>query len=155
MKKHLIVWSMLLLVLTLASQPSQFAQNTSTGVQEPDMQRRASTVGLVRTINTAEVVEHTTYGSFASWQTLLAHQQEYLNKWLTKFYSRDPSVQFGSGPEILPGWNLRLTVQADGSGWVVLLEDAKDKNGYAALSDERGIIWECKHLQVTAPQQGR
>jgi hypothetical protein len=101
-------------------------------------------LGLVRTINTAEVVEQTTYGSFASWQTLLAHQQEYLNEWLANFYSRDPNVHFGSTPEILPGWNLRLTVQSDGSGWVVMLEDAKDKNGYAALSDERGVIWECK-----------
>jgi hypothetical protein len=103
--------------------------------------------GLVRTINTAEVTERSTYGSFASWQTLLAHQQEYLNEWLANDYSRDPNVHFGSTPEILPGWNLRLIVPPDGTGWVVLLEDARDKTGYALLSDERGVIRQCKWLQ--------
>jgi hypothetical protein len=105
-------------------------------------------VGLVRTINTAEVLERSTYGSAASWQTLLAHQQEYLNKWLANYYSRDPNVHFGSPPEILPGWNLRLIVPTDDDqGWTVLLLDAKDETGYALLSDESGIIRECKLLQ--------
>lgn len=101
-------------------------------------------MGLGREVRRADRDE---FGSFASWQTLLAHQQEHLNDWLANSYSRDPIVHFGSAPEVLPGWNLRLTVQSDDSGWVVMLEDAKDKNGYAALSDERGVIWECKPLQ--------
>ncbi len=104
-------------------------------------------VGLIRTINTAEVVEQSTYGSFASWQTLLAHQQEYLNEWLAKVYSRDPNVHFGPTADILPGWNLRLIVPTDGQGWIVLLKDAKDETGYAVLSDESGVIRECKPLQ--------
>jgi hypothetical protein len=104
-------------------------------------------IGLVRTINTAEVVERSTYGSFASWQTLLAHEQKKFNEWFASFYSHDPNVHFGSTPEILPGWNLRLLVQPDGLGYVVLVEDATDKNGYAALSDERGVIRVCKPLQ--------
>jgi hypothetical protein len=104
-------------------------------------------VGLVRTINTAEVSELYTYGSFASWQTLLAHQQESLNQWLANVYSRDPNVHFGSTPEILPGWNLRLIVPTDGQGWIVMLKDAKDETGYEVLSDESGVIRECKPLQ--------
>jgi hypothetical protein len=47
----------------------------------------------------------------------------------------------------LPGWNLRLNVNADGQGYVLLLEDTADKTGYAALIDERGAIRECKYLQ--------
>jgi hypothetical protein len=50
-------------------------------------------------------------------------------------------------PEILPGHNLRFNVHSDGQGYDVLLEDATDKSGYAALSDERGVIRECKALQ--------
>jgi hypothetical protein len=146
-KKHRIILSTVLLILAVGTLVSQFAQDTSTDPDKPDPQRRAITVALVRTINTAEVGERASYGSFASWQTLMAHQQEYLNEWLTHFYSRDPNVHFGSAPEILPGWNLRLIVPPDGQGWVVLLEDAKDKTGYAALSDERGVIRECKYIQ--------
>ena len=93
--------------------------------------------GLVRTINTAEVVERSTYCSFASWQTLLAHEQKTFNEWFASFYSHDPNVHFGSTPEIPPGWNLRSLVQPDDLGYVVLVEDAKDKNGYVALSESR------------------
>lgn len=146
MKKFQIILSAALLVLVLGVLASLFAQDGSTGPEKPDLRRRSIMVGLVRTINTAEVSEQATYGSFASWQSLLAHQQS-LNEWLTNSYSRDPNVRFGSGPEILPGWNLRLSVQSDGSGWVVMLADAQDKNEFTLLSDERGVIWECKPLQ--------
>jgi hypothetical protein len=147
MKRHQIILSTAFLVLALGTLASQFAQDASTGHEKPNLERRSSMDGLVRTINTAEVTERSTYGSFASWQTLLAHQQEYLNEWLANDYSRDPNVHFGSTPEILPGWNLRLIVPPDGTGWVVLLEDARDKTGYALLSDERGVIRQCKWLQ--------
>ena len=109
--------------------------------------RRSIAIGLVRTINTAEVTERATYGSYASWQTLLEHQQQYFNHWVTRFYPQNPNVHFGSTPEILPAWNLRLIVPPDGAGWAVVLEDANDKAGYAALSDESGIIRECKYLE--------
>lgn len=135
-----------MLLLALGSQSSQFAQNASTEVQTSSSDH-ASLVGLVRTINTVEVMELSKYGSYASWPTLLAHQSESLNGWLANFYSEEANVPFGETPEILPGWNLRLNVQADGKGYVALLEDANDKTGYAALSDERGIIRECKYLQ--------
>jgi hypothetical protein len=155
-KKLRIILSTVLLILALGTLASQFAQDASkselrslvlTGPKEPDLERRATMAGLVRTINTLEVKERSTYGSFASWQTLLAHQQEYLNEWLRRFYSRDPNVHFGATPEILPGWNLRLIVPTDGQDWVVLLRDAKDETGYAVLSDESGALSECKFLQ--------
>jgi hypothetical protein len=146
-KKHRIILNTVLLILAVGTPASQFAQDASTGPDKPDPQRRAIMVGLVRTINTAEVVERAAYGSFASWQILLTHHQQEMNQWLATVYSRDPNVHFGSAPEILPGWNLRLVVQPDGEGWVVLLEDAKDKTGYAVLSDERGLIKECKYTE--------
>jgi len=57
MKKHRIIWSTLLLVMALGSQASQFAQNVSAGAQQPDMEKRATMIGLVRTINTLEVTD--------------------------------------------------------------------------------------------------
>jgi hypothetical protein len=144
-KKHRILLSTVLLILALGTVASQFAQDIS---RFPNVdEKRALLIGLVRTINTAEVTERDKYGSYGSWRTLLEHHQEYLNQWLGKFYFPDANVHFGDTPEILPGWNLRLNVHTDGQGYDLLLEDGTDKNGYAALSDERGVIGECRWLQ--------
>ncbi len=104
-------------------------------------------LGLVRTINTIEATERIEYGSYAPWPILLAHQQE-LNGWLKRFYSSgEPDTHFSDMPEILPGWNLRLNVQTDGQGYVLLLNDASDKDGFPRVSDESGLIRHCKALQ--------
>jgi hypothetical protein len=50
-----------------------------------------------------------------------------LNGWLARYYSREANAHFGEMPEILPAWNLRLSVQANGHGYVVLLEDTTTK----------------------------
>ena len=138
-----------MLVLALGTLASQFALDASTRAQKSNQESSDHTLlhGFLRTINTAEAGEFSEYGSYASWPTLLAHQQEYLNAWLATYYSQEPKVHFGGLPEILPGLNLRLNAHADGRGYDVLLEDATDKNGYAGLSDERGAIRECKWLQ--------
>ena len=144
MKKHRMLLSTVLLILALGTVESQFAQDI---VRFPTVdEKRSLLIGLVRTINTAEVMERDKYGSYGSWRTLLEHQQGYLNPWLEKFYSADADVHFGDTPEILPGWHLRLKVHTDGQGYDLLLEDATDKTGYAALSDERAAIRECKWL---------
>jgi hypothetical protein len=103
-------------------------------------------LGLLRTINTAELVERNKYGSYASWQILLAHHGEYFNEWLARNYPQADNVRLADIPEILPGLNLRLNAHADGQGYDVLLEDTTDKTGYAVLSDERAAIRECNWL---------
>ncbi len=146
MKKYRIIISTVFLVLAMGTLASQFARGPSTDA-EREFDRRAKMVGLVRTINTAEAVEHRNYGSYGSWQTLLIHNQEYLNEWLARIYdSRAAKAHFGDLAEILPGWKLRLHVNPDGQAYVVLLEEVNDNTGFAALSDERGVIRECKYL---------
>ena len=149
MKKHPVISCVLLLALFPGVLAPRFAQNASTVPEKPDKEKHnhALLLGLIRTINTAEADELFTYGAYASWQTLLAHKPDYLNGWLARFYSQEANVHFGDLPEILPGWTLRLNVQTDGQRYVVLLEDGTDKTGYAALSDERAAIRECKWLQ--------
>ena len=113
MKKHRVVLSTVLLVLALGIAASQFAQGTSTGVENSNPQSRNHelAIGFLRTINTAEAGDFSRYGSYASWQTLLAHEPEYLNAWLSTYY---PHLHFGDLPAILPGLTLRLSVHADG-----------------------------------------
>jgi hypothetical protein len=147
MTKQQVILSGVLLALALGTSASQFAQDASTAVEKPNRQSRnhALALGFLRTINTAEVADFANYGSSTSWQTLLAHQPGYLNSWLSTYYTRN--VHFGDLPEILPGLTLRLSAHTDGHGYDVLVEDMSDKSGYAGLSDERGVIRECKWLE--------
>ena len=134
--------------LLLALGPLQFAQDAPTNAKNPNAERQGDMLGLVRTINTIEVTEATEYGSYAPWPILVAHHQEDFNGWLKRFYSSgEPNARYGDMPEILPGWNLRLNVQADGKGYVLLLADTSDQTGFAWVSDESGIIRHSMCLQ--------
>jgi hypothetical protein len=147
MNKRLPILSAVLLVSLLAVQTPQFAQDTSTGPAKSDQERHSVAIGLLRTINTAEVGELSKYGAYSSWPTLLAHQSKFFDEWVARFYSEDPKGHFGDMPEILPGWSLRLNVHADGKGYDVRLQDLTDKTcWYAALTDESGVIRQSKAI---------
>ena len=134
--------------LLLALGPLQFAQDPPTSVKNPNAERQAAVLGLVRTINTIEVTEVEEYGAYAPWPILFAHHQEDFNGWLKRFYSSsEPTAHYDDMPEILPGWNLRLNVQSDGKGYILLLADTRDKTGFAWVSDESGIIRHSKYIQ--------
>ena len=145
MKKHPIIWSVVLLVMALGTSASQLPQDVRTsGGENLQDQSRVTPVDFIRTINTLEVLEFANQGSYASWQTLLEHQRENLNSWLATYA---PKAHFDNLPEVLPGMDLRLNAHADGLGYDAVVEDLKDKNGYAGLSDERGVIRECTFLR--------
>jgi hypothetical protein len=135
-------------LVSLAFGPLQFAQDNPNTAKNPNVERQIDMLGLVRTVNTIEVVEVTESGSYASWPILLAHHQEDLNEWLKSVYSSvEPNAHYGDMPEILPGWNLHLNVQADGKGYVLLLADTSDQTGLAWVSDESGMIRQSKFIQ--------
>ena len=148
MKKHRILLSTVLLMLALGVLTPQFAQDVSTNAEKTDQEKlhRALGMGLVRTITTAEVIELSKYGSYAEWPTLLVHQQEHFNEWLSSFYPQEVNQRFSDVPEILPGYGLRLNVHADGHGYDLRLEDTAAKPSYAAFSDESGVIWQGEPL---------
>lgn len=146
MQKHRILLSTVLLVLALGVLTPQFAQDTPTNPTARDLERHALVVGLVRTINTAELADHSTYGSYEAWPTLLARQQEYFNAWLSRVYPQEVSLRFADTPEILPGYDLRLNVHADGRGYDLRLRDTAAKQNYGAFSDESGVIWQGEPL---------
>src|SRR5580700_2880737 len=143
MKKHRILLSTVLLVVALGVLTPQFAQDGSTNAEKTDQEKlhRALGMGLVRTINTSEVTELYKYGSYAAWPTLLVHQQEYFDEWLSRFYPQEVNLRFADMPEILPGYSLRLNVHGDGQGYDLRLADTAAKQGsYAAFSDESGVM---------------
>lgn len=147
MKKHPVILSTVLLVLFLGVLTSQFAQDTPARPAKADRTRREVAVGLLRTINTAEVAYPAKNGSFVIWQTLLSDQPKFFDKFLSINGLQQSNLRFAAAPEILPGWNLRLNVHPDGQGYDVLLRDmTDDKCGYAALTDESGVIRQSKTI---------
>jgi hypothetical protein len=147
MNKRLLILSALLFVILLGVAAPQFPQDTSTGPVKSDHERHSVAIGLLRAINTAEVTYRHQNGSFAEWQTLLSSQPKYFAHLLAKYGPEKANPHFLGAPEILPGWNLRLIVHPDGQGYDVLLRDITDeKCGYAALTDEGGVIRQSKAI---------
>ena len=139
-----------------------FAQEAPNKSDAPDQQASLHWLmeAFVRTINTSEVSYRSYHGNYASWPTLLEDkdQHEYLNDWLARFYPEFyPNAvkipAFSTSPEPLPGVHIRLIVASDGQSYLRLLEDGVDKIEYALVSDERGIIKECKPSWDKNPSQ--
>jgi hypothetical protein len=147
MNIRLVSFATVMLASLLGVQTPQFAQDAATSSAKPDQERRGDAIGLLRTINTAEAEEFINNGSYLSWSALFAHQPKYFNGWIPKFYSENPHEHFRDVPEILPGWNLRLNVHANGKGYDLMLQDSTDKTGgYAAVTDESGVIRQSKAI---------
>jgi len=148
MKKHRIVLCAILLVLTLGSVTRHFAQDAPIPPARAAQERQMVGIALLRTINTGELGYKQKYGSYATWQVLSLDEANYFEEFLSMHGLVQSNPQLGNTTEILPGWNLRLNVHTDRQGYDVLLEDQTGKDyGYAALSDERAIIRECKWLK--------
>jgi hypothetical protein len=111
--------------------------------------RRSVAINLLRAINTAEYPYRAKHGAFARWDALRA-SEDFKGKGMPFAADNEPQLahtQLSKGPEILPGWMLRLNVTSDGKGYDVLLEDTTDKAcGYAAITNESGLIRQSKTI---------
>jgi hypothetical protein len=90
----------------------------------------------------AELDHLLSHGSYLPWGELFTNGDftEQGSKWVSNNPDLE-AVHFSNGPEILPGWMLRLNVTDGGQGYDLLLEDATDKAcSYGAGTDNRGII---------------
>jgi hypothetical protein len=136
-----------LLILGAAAPIS--SQTTPAQPTDPDHAKHSLAINLLRAINTAEMDYKNKHGVYASKDTLLA-SEEFTGRGMTWAAKNEPhlaNAQVSIGPEVLPGWSLRLNLAADGNGYVVLLEDTTDKScGYAAVTDERGVIRQSKTI---------
>ncbi len=146
MKKRRVLLNATLLMLFLGLVMPQNAQDVPTSAERSNQPRRMVAINVLRTINTAEFLEQSTHGSFASWETLLERHSQYFDEFIAMHGQQIGTAHFANPPEILPGLKLRLSVHINGQGYDVLLEDTADKTGYAVLSDERAVIRECKWI---------
>jgi hypothetical protein len=141
--------SLAAVLLTLGLATSLRSQNAPAKSSDADHAKHSLAIGLLRNINTAEADYESKHGTYAAWKTLAA-SGKFLETSLQQTARNEPQfahVKLSNGPEILPGWRLRLDLVADGKGYDVLLEDTTDNTcGYSAGSDERGVIRQSKAI---------
>lgn len=148
MRTKSILFSIVIAALLITAAKTLRGQNAPHSSSDADRAKHVLAISLLRGINTAEAEYKMKHGAYAPKNTLLA-SDEFEGRGMTWAVRNDPQLAnatLSNGPEILPGWALRLNVTADGQNYDLLLEDTTDKCGYAALTDERGIIRESKPI---------
>jgi hypothetical protein len=150
MKRKRKAAAVIVLAGFLAALPWAHAQKKgSPGMPDRERERRSLAINVVRAINTAEANYKKSHGVCADWETLLGNGDftETGTKWAPESFPTVAHAMYSRGPEIVPGWKLRLVLSKDGSGYDLLLEDATDpKCRYAVVSDERGLIRQSKAI---------
>lgn len=125
------------------------AQKPAPAVSDRERERRSLAVNLARAINSAETSYKTKQGAYVNWDTLIGNGDfsEKGTKWASESFPTVAHAMYGSGPEIVPGWKLRLLLSKDANRYDLLLEDVTDPQcGYAVFSDERGLIRQGKSI---------
>jgi hypothetical protein len=141
--------ALLLSSLLFALVPAIAQKKNTVGMPDRERERRSLAANIVRAINTAEANYKRDHGSYATWDALLANGDfsENGTKWASEALPTVAHAMYGPGPEIVPGWKLRLDLSKDGAKYDLLLQDANDtKCGFAFVSNESGLIWQAKNL---------
>jgi hypothetical protein len=137
-----------MVVLFLGLSSSVNIEPNAADTNSPDNGRHEQAIGLLRAINTAELNYQIKHGVYATWDSLVSNGDFTTSgsQWISQD-SQYPTLKFSNDSEILPGWVLRLNVAADGKAYDLLLQDTTDvKCGYAAITDERGVIRQGKTI---------
>lgn len=148
MRTKLVLFLIVLVALLITTDKTLRSQNAPPSSSDADRAKRLLAISLLREINTTEVTYRTNHGVYASRDVLLA-SEEFKGRGWTLAAKNNPqwaNVPRSTGPVIMPGWSLRLNVTADGQSYDLLLEDTTDNCGYAAVTDERGIIRQSKAI---------
>lgn len=129
-----IVSALTCAALVLAQQQAPMQRNLKQQ-QAVETSRNSRMMGIevVRNIETAEVEHKAWHGAFADWGELYSAPDE---------QKRWQSLQVSAGPEVIPGWKLKLVASADGEHFEVSLQNIADKCGFSFFSDEHGVIYQ-------------
>jgi hypothetical protein len=149
MKRTQVVAGMLLFVFSAFLLPKSWTQKPAPMVADRERERRSFAINLARAINAAETDYKKKHDVYANWDTLLGIGDftETGTKWASPEFPTVGHALYGHGPEIVPGWRLRLTLSGNAKSYDLLLEDVTDpKCGYAVFSDERGLVRQGKSV---------
>ena len=133
------------------------AQKSSYGLTDQENQHRSMAINIVKAINAAEANYKKNHGTYATWTTLVSSGDFTPSgtKWSSEEFPTVAHAMYGQGPEIVPGWKLRLNLSKDGAAYDLVLEDLQDpKCGYAVFSDDRGRLRQGRAVECGEPVKG-
>lgn len=140
----------LFLLLILSLGPQSWPQKPAgPAPSSRENERRSFAANVLRALNAAEADYKSKHGSYATWQSLIGEGSfgESGTKFISEEYPTVAHALYGPGPEIVPGWKLRLNLSNNGKSYDALLEDVTDpKCGYAGFTDERGLVRQGKSI---------
>lgn len=123
--------------------PACPAQKNAPIVPDRERERRSLAINFLHALNASETSYKKNHGAYADWETLIGNGDFGQNgtKWSSESFPTVAHALYGSGPEIVPGWKLRLKVSIDGKSYDASMEDANDpKCRFTAFTDERAAI---------------
>lgn len=145
MRRKSVLFSIVLATLLITAAKTLRSQNAAPSSWDADRAKHLLAINVLRNLNMAELEYKNSHGMYAAKDVLLASEM-FRGRWSPKIESM-AKAPISSGPEILPGWALRLNITADGQSYDLLLEDKTDTScGYAAVTDERGVIRQSKAI---------
>ena len=130
------------------------AQKPSYGLSDRENQHHSMAINIVKAINAAEADFKKNHGTYATWTTLTStgYFTPTGTKWASEEFPTVAHAMYGPGPEIVPGWKLRLNLSKDGATYDLMLEDLHDpKCGYAVFSDDRGRVRQGRAVECEQP----
>jgi len=150
MKRFQIVAVIALLALGLGLGSRAWPQKAPAGTGDRERERRSFAINLVRAIQKAQLDFKSKHAIYANWDSLYGNGYftSTGTKWASPEFPTVGQALYGNGPEVVPGWRLRLNVSHSGSAYDLLLEDVNDpKCGYAVVADERGTVRHSKSVE--------
>ena len=116
---HIRFFAVVLLLGILSAAPGSRAQKNAPVVPDRERERRSLAINFLHALNTAESNYKKNHGTYADWDTLLGNGDFGQNgtKWSSESFPTVAHALYGSGPEIVPGWKLRLKVSNDGKSY--------------------------------------
>ena len=137
-----------ILTLLLVCSPGR-AQKNSISTAQPELERRSFAQNFARALNAAEADYFKQHQVYASWDNLMGfgYFSQSGTKWVSSEFPTVAHALYGSGPEIVPGWRLRLHLSNKDRAYDASIEDVNDLQcGYAVTTDERGMIRQGKFI---------
>ena len=149
MKRLQVVASIAVIGFGLGLAATARPQKPATSISDHERERRSFAINLVRAIQKAQVDFKSKHAIYGNWDSLLGNGYftSTGTKWASPEFPTVGQALYGSGPEIVPGWKLRLNISHSGAAYDLLLEDAMDPQcGYAVVADERGTVRQARSV---------
>jgi hypothetical protein len=134
-----LIPAILLSLLLAAPAPAQRQCLHGPDETAEESARRRDAVGAARLINTLQARTAKGTNRYLAQEELTAAAAEHAQN------QRVPKLDFSPGQDVMPGWELKLSVTKD--GYWFMIKDKSDPCGFAYISNQEGVIYNAEPIR--------